>query len=84
MLACLFIYRVVIRETLKIEKKHVRDQKGKPTQKPSAKWIFFMFRRVRQIKEIVDSRVLVRLLNFTEELREIVRWLGPHVEKYYA
>ena len=43
-----------------------------------------MFRRVRQIKEMVDSKILVRILNFTEELRDIVRWLGPHVEKYYA
>jgi hypothetical protein len=82
MVLCLLVYSFtewVIRVTLRIEKKHIRDQKGKPTQKPSAKWLFFMFRRVRKIKEIVDSRILVRLLNFTKELREIVRWLGPHV-----
>ncbi len=87
MVLCLLVYSFtewVIRETLRIEKKHIRDQKGKPTQKPSAKWMFFMFRRVRQIKEIVDSSILVRLLNFTDELREIIQWLGPHVEKYYA
>jgi len=87
MVLCLLVYSFtewVIRETLRIEKKQVRDQKGKQTQKPSAKWMFFMFRRVRQIKEIVDSRICVRLLNFTDELRDIVRWLGPHVEKYYA
>ena len=87
MVLCLLVYSFtewVIRETLRIEKKNIRDQKGKPTQKPSAKWVFFMFRRVRQIKEIVDSRIHVRLLNFTDELREIVRWLGPNVEKYYA
>ena len=73
----------VIRETMKIEKKQIRDQKGKPTQKLSAKWLFLLFRRVRQIKEIVGSMILVRILNFTDELRDIVRWLGPHVEKYY-
>ena len=87
MILCLLVYSFtewVIRETMRIEKKLIRDQKGKQTQKPSAKWLFFMFRRVRQIKEVVNSRIFVRLLNFTEELREIVRWLGPHVEKYYA
>jgi transposase len=58
MVLCLLVYSFtewVIRETMKKEKKQIRDQKGKPTQKPSAKWLFFMFRRVRQIKEIVDS-----------------------------
>jgi len=87
MVLCLLVYSFtewVIRETMKVEKRQIRDQKGKPTQKPSAKWLFFLFRRVRQIKEIVGSRILVRILNFTEELRDIVRWLGPHVEKYYA
>ncbi len=43
-----------------------------------------MFRRVRQIKEIDNSRIIVRILNFTDELRDIVRLIGPHVEKYYA
>lgn len=87
MVLCLLVYSFtewVIRETMKIEKKHIRDQKGKPTQKPSAKWLFFLFRRVRQIKEIVDSRSIIQILNFTDELRNIVRWLGPHVEKYYT
>ena len=87
MVLCLLVYSFtewVIREILRIEKKKVRDQKGKPTSKPSAKWLFFMFRRVRQIKEIVDSKVICRILNFNDELREIVRWLGPHVEKYYG
>lgn len=87
MVLCLLVYSFtewVIRETLKIEKKQVRDQKGKPTQKPSAKWLFFMFRRVRQIKEKIGSRIHIRILNFTDELRNIILWLGPHVEKYYA
>ena len=87
MVLCLLVYSFtewVMRETLKIEKKQIRDQKGKPTQKASAKWFFFLFRRVREIKEIVGSRILVRILNFTDELRYIVRWLGPRVEKYYA
>jgi transposase len=87
MVFCLLVYTFtewVIRETLKIDKKKISDQKGKPTQNPSAKWVFFMFRRVRQIKEIEDSNIVCRILNFTDELREIVRWLGSHVEKYYG
>jgi transposase len=87
MVLCLLVYSFtewVIRETLKIEKKKIRDQKGKPTQNPSAKWLFFLFRRVRQIKEIINFRIVNRILNFTDELRNIVRWLGPHIEKYYV
>jgi transposase len=87
MVLCLLVYAFtewVIRETLRTEKKKIRDQKGKPTQRPSAKWLFFLFRRVRQIKETVGSRIISRILNFTDELLEIVRWLGPHVEKYYG
>ena len=83
MVLCLLVYSFtewVVRETLKIEKKQIRDQKGKPTQRPSAKWLFFMFRRVRQIKEIDNSRIIVRILNLTDELRDIVKLIGPHVE----
>ena len=34
---------------------HDRDQVGKPPQKPRATWVYFLFRRVRQIDEIVES-----------------------------
>ena len=87
MVLCLLVYSFtewVVRETLRLKEKYIRDQKRKPTQKPSAKWLFFLFRRVREIKEIVNSHTVVRVLNYSDELKEIVRWLGPNIEKYYG
>jgi len=87
MVLCLLVYTFAewaIRATLKKQNAAIRDQKGKPTQKPSAKWLFFLFRRVRQIHEIVDSIVVCRILNYSEELRDIVSLLGSNIGKYYG
>lgn len=87
MVLCLLVYSFaewVLRSTLKKHNAKVRDQKGKPTCRPSAKWVFFLFRRVRQIHEIVEFKVICRILNYSDELRDIVRLMGPSIEKYYG
>ena len=43
-----------------------------------------LFRRVRQIDEIVGNRRVCRILNYNSELVDIVHLLGPPVEKYYT
>jgi len=46
--------------------------------------LYFLLRRVRQIDEIVDNRLVCRILNYNAELVDIVHLLGPPVEKYYT
>ena len=87
MVLCLMVYSITewqFRSTLNAKNMTIRDQYKKPTRKPSAKWLYFLFRRVRQIDEIVDNRLVCRILNFTSELVDIVHLLGQPVEKYYS
>jgi transposase len=87
MVLCLLVYSIVewqFRNILKERKVTIRDQFGKPTQKPRAKWVFFLFRRVRQIDLIVKKRKVIKLLNLSEEIIDIAKLLGQEVEKYYS
>ena len=86
MVLCLLVYSIVewfVRKTLKEQKVTIRNQVGKPTDNPRAKWVFFLFRRVRQISLIVDNNRMAKLMNLNDEIHEIARLLGPEVQKYY-
>jgi transposase len=87
MVLCLLVYSITewqFRNILREKKVTIRDPVGKPTLKPRAKWVYFLFRRVRQIDEIVENRPVSQILNFNDDLLEIVRLMGPNVEKYYS
>ena len=87
MVLCLLVYSIVewqFRNTLKEQKVTIRDQVGKPTNNPRAKWVFFLFRRVRQIDLIEKRKTVTKLLNIPDEILDIAKLLGPEVEKYYS
>jgi transposase len=68
MVLCLMVYSITewqFRKTLAAKNTTIRDQYKKPTRKPSAKWLYFLFRRVRQIDEFVDNRRVCRILNYS-------------------
>ena len=87
MVLCLLVYSIVewqFRNTLKERKITIRNQVGKPTDNPRAKWVFFLFRRVRQITLVVDKTRVTKLMNINDEIRGIAQLLGPEVLKYYS
>jgi len=87
MVLCLMVYSISewqFRNKLAEKNATIRDPYKKPTRKPSARWLYFLFRRVRQIDEIVNNMRVCRILNYASELNEIVHLLGPPVEKYYS
>ncbi|MDD1728779.1 MAG: IS1634 family transposase, partial [Methanospirillum sp.] len=55
----------------------------KPTQKPTMRWVFFMFRRMRELSLRIEGKVVTRVLNLDENIRKIVKLLGVEYEKYY-
>jgi len=86
MVLCLLVYSVAewqFRQVLKAQNAFVRNQKNRPTNKPTMKRVFFFFRRVRQIQEIIDSKPVCSLLNFGVESQAIVNLLGAPFNKYY-
>jgi transposase len=86
MVLCLYIYAVTeykLRKSLKESNETVPSQTKKPTQKPTMRWVFFMFRRVRELSLNIEDNIVTKVLNMDENIRKIIRLLGPHYEKYY-
>ncbi len=76
MTSCLLVYSALeyrIRQALSKEKESVPDQKGKPTQKPTARWVFQLFVGIHLL-QLPDGKKLV--LNLKEEHRNIVALLS--------
>ena len=87
MVLCLLVYSVAewhFRQILKEQNAFVRNQKNRPTNKPTMKRVFFLFRRVRQIHELIDGKPVCTLLNYGVESRDIVNLLGAPFNKYYC
>lgn len=86
MVLCLYVYAVTefkLRKSLKESNETVPSQTGKPTQKPTMRWVFFMFRRVRELSLRIDGKIVTRVLNMDETIRKILGLLGTEYEKYY-
>jgi len=87
MVLCLFVYSLVefeLRKKLKESNETVTSQTNKQTEKPTLKWVFFGFRRVREQRFLVNGEMIITLTNMQEELWKVLRLLGKDYEKYYA
>ncbi len=76
MAACLLVYGALeyrIRQSLKKEDKSVPDQKGKPTQNPTARWVFQLFVGIH-VLTVPDGEKLI--LNLKKEHRDILSLLS--------
>jgi len=79
---CLLVYALgerALRGALAQEGAGIRHQRGKPTQKPTLRWVFQLFQAVHLLK--VDGAE--RISNLTEERREILSFLGRSCRRYY-
>ena len=87
MVLCLFVYSLVefeLRRKLKESKETITSQTNKQTENPTLKWVFFGFRRVRELRFMVNGEMVITLTNMLEELWKVLRLLGKDYEKYYA
>lgn len=76
MTLCLLVYAALefrVREGLKKQNQSVPDQKGKPSQKPTARWVFHLFIGVHILYQ--QSRK-VAILNLKEAHLIIIKLLG--------
>jgi len=86
MVLCLFIYSLVefqLRRALERTGETVISQTKKQTQRPTLKWIFFQFRRVREYSVVVEGKRISKISNLKGDLVKILGLLGPRYEKYY-
>ena len=61
----------------------VPNQVGKATQAPTMRWIFQVFEGVDLLLIRQNGQIARRVLNLKPVHREILRLLGPPVEKCY-
>ena len=76
MTTCLLVYSALeyrIRQRLNKEEKFVPDQKGKPTQKPTARWIFQLFVGIHVLYVNEQQRII---LNLQTQHRDIISLLS--------
>jgi transposase len=86
MVLSLLIYSIaewMLRKRLKEAGETVLNQLGKPTERPTLKWVFQKFRNINEaVIELKDS-VHREIININEEQRKIIKLFGPGCEKYY-
>jgi len=83
MTVCLLVYAALeyrIRHTLTAQQATFPDQKGKPTQTPTARWVFHYFVGIHLLS---ISGQWPRVLNLTEEHANLLKLLGkPYMQLY--
>ena len=88
MTVCLLVYAALehrIRKTLQQHDTRVPDQKGKPTQRPTARWVFELFLDVHLLTITINAITLKTLvLNLQDELRTLLVLLGRAYEQLYS
>ena len=84
MTCCLMVYAGLehkIRTQLKQKGLQFKDQKKKPTQTPTARWVFFCFTGIH-ILTIAKQKPIV--VNLQERHKIILEVLGSHYQIYYS
>lgn len=86
MTLCLLVYAALehrIRSTLARHSATLPDQKGKPTYRPTARWVFELFLDVHLLF-ITTNSVQVLVMNLKGELKQLLALLGPPYAEAYS
>lgn len=84
MTCCLMVYAALehkMRKELKAQSAYFPDLKYKPTQTPTARWVFFCF---QGIHVLTISQRQKMVINLKERNRVIIDCMGPIYQKIYS
>jgi len=87
MVLTLLVYSIaewLLRKRLMETGNSIPNQLKKPTQKPTLKWVFFLFNGVADVKVNIMGITHREMVHLTDVLKLILRLMGPECEKYYA
>ena len=79
---CLLVYGLgqrMLRRSLLEREDHIPDQKGKPTQRPTLRWVFQLFQAVH----LVWMGAGRQIAGLNEERRHILEFFSPQCRRYY-
>jgi transposase len=86
MVLCLMIYSIAewkLRTKLEEENETVPDQKGKPTKRPTMRWIFFNFQGITELSTQKEGKIESEVLNMEEVHWKILSIMGEQYENIY-
>ena len=72
-----------IRASLKDKGNHIWDQKKRPTDRPTARWVFTIFEDVLLLYTHTDEGCTVQAMNFRQEHEIVLKSLGVLYQKMY-
>ena len=72
-----------IRSALKDNDQHIWNQKKKPTDNPTVRWVFMIFESIVLLYRRTGQGIEKQAMNIQEEHRIVLRCLGPAYEKIY-
>jgi len=87
MVLTLMIYSIAewtIRKKLRESEETIPSQLKKPTQKPTFKWIVFLFMGVAEVTVWINGEMHQKIANLNDNLVKIIRLFGKGCEKYYG
>ena len=62
----------------------IPDQKGKPTQTPTLRWVFQIFEGLDVLSIWMNGALVTRkIINLRPVHQQIIHLLGPHIQKCY-
>ncbi|MDD2835737.1 MAG: hypothetical protein PHY05_06270 [Methanothrix sp.] len=73
-----------ILQNLKEYSETVLNQLGKPTARPTLKWIFQKFRNINEAIFEFKGAIQREVINLNDEQIKIIKLLGHECEKYYV
>mgnify|MGYP001052246041 CR=1 FL=1 len=72
-----------LRNVLKIQKETLPDQKGKPTDHPTMRWIFQQFQGIHVLEIRDGQHYEEQILNLRDRNTKVIKLLGEEYEKIY-
>lgn len=87
MCLCLLVYTIAqrfLRHQLEKQQTALPNQLGKPTKRPTMRWIFQLFEGVHLLIHRTSAGVQERVLNMNRVRYQILRVLGGKFEKIYS
>jgi transposase len=79
---CLLVYALgerMLRQSLAEREDYIGDQKGKPTQRPTLRWVFQLF----QAEHLVWMGESQQVVGLSAERRHILESFSPQCRRYY-
>lgn len=86
MCLCLLVYSIAqrkLREVIKAKDEPIPNQLGKPTKRPTIRWIYQIFQGIHVVYMKIHNQVKVQVTNLTDIHRHILELLGNQYQKIY-